>query len=476
MFESFWPTFLLILAPWVLGVSTWILFERRSPLSTLAWIFGLSAVPVVGLIIYFLFGPRRFERRKFRHRLSREATTRAGKSMSQTIVAGSSDEIHHVMHMCEQGIGIVGTPRLATLEFFFDGDSKYRAMVDAIEGATHHIHMEYYIWEPDAIGKRIRDALARKAKEGVEVRVLIDSFGSSSANSRFWKPLRKAGGEVEVFNSMQLWKLTTRLANFRSHRKILVVDGTIGFTGGMNIVEYHAAEFCGAKAWRDTHMRLEGDAVRGLQLVFFEGWHYATGSAPDDAIYLPETAPLPGAAKVQVISSGPDESANIIHKLFVSSIASAKERVLISTAYFIPGEAIFTAMATAILRGVEVHVLIPAKSDVKIVEAATRSYYRDLLELGVKVYEFGPPMLHSKTMVVDDTIAIVGSANVDRRSFELNFEVGAVIYESSVCSQLADAFAKDLERAVPITPEILNSYSFVQRLGHNFARLFSPLI
>ena len=479
MIESWWTFASIGMTVWVLGLSIWILFEKRSPMSTLAWIFGLSVLPVFGILVYFAIGPRRFDRKKLRRRFAKEAARRIGRASTEPVDSEVAHDTFHVMNMCEAAGGVSARPRAATLTLFTTGEAKYAAMLEAIDAAQHHIHFEYYIWSNDEIGRRIRDRLVARASEGVEVRVLIDSFGSSSANRSFWKPLRAAGGQVSRFNALTLRRLGRRLANFRSHRKILVVDGIVGFTGGMNLAEYHSAEFRGDKAWRDTHVRIRGPAVRGLQLVFFEGWHYATGSAPEGAAYFPSAeaqAEDDDAQLLQVVASGPDENRNAIHKLYISTIASANHRVFLSTAYFVPDAPMLAALATAAMRGADVRLLVPANSDVRMVAAAARSYYRELCGVGVRIFEYGPNMLHTKTLVVDDRVTVIGTANADARSFLLNFEVVIAAYRSELCEEMAETFELDLENATEVDELTIDGYGFFRRLGQNFARLFSPVL
>lgn len=381
------------------------------------------------------------------------------------------------MALGEAAVGEAGRPRTADVEIFTDGVSKFDALESAIGAAQHHVHLEYYIWEPDRVGTRLRDALCRRAEAGIEVRVLVDGFGSSNAHDRFWRPLRAAGGDVRRFNALSFNRWQPRMANFRTHRKIAVIDGQVGFTGGMNVSDVHTGQSAGQAAWRDSHLRLHGHAVRGLQVVFFEDWHYAGGDAPDIDPYLPNPdAVLPGQHVAQVLSSGPDENLDAIHKTFFSAIAGATERVFLTTPYFVPDEATFHALTTAAIRGADVRILVPLGGDVPLVAAAARSYYPELLEAGARIFEYGPPVLHAKTLVVDGTLAQVGTANFDNRSFRLNFEVAISLYDAGLCDVLAETFERDLTRALEVTPAQLASASFPSRLGASAARLLSPIL
>ncbi|MCB9597224.1 MAG: cardiolipin synthase [Sandaracinaceae bacterium] len=460
---------------WVVFAAVYIILQRRSAPATMAWILALAFFPVIGIILYALIGPRRYDRRK-----KRRARAHAAVNQATRIEAHPSEDKPHanqLVRLLARTVGRAGRPRRAGLTVYYDGKSKYDALEKAIAEAGRHIHMEYYIWEPDRIGSRIRDGLVKRAKEGVEVRVLVDGFGSSKAHDEFWEPLRRAGGQVRRFNALTLMKWRPRMVNFRTHRKIAVIDGVIAFTGGMNISEVHTAEFSGEDAWRDTHVQLRGEAAKGLQMVFFEDWHYAGGDAPEVDRYLAEVGSLDyGEHLVQIVSSGPDENLDAIHKLFFAAIAGATERVQLTTPYFVPDETTLNALNTAALGGVDVTVLVPEGGDAPFVAAAARTYYPELLETGVKIYELpDPPVLHAKTLVVDD-LAVIGTANTDNRSFRLNFEVVAAIHDRAIADQLSDKLAEDLGRARRITLAALQKAPLYRRLYSSAARLFSPML
>ena len=462
---------------WVISITMWILFEKRSPVATIAWILALALLPIVGVVIYLLIGPRRFDRKKIRREVARQVVRKATTLTEGSRPDPQHDEVNGFITLGETASGAAGHPRTAAVELFFAGQDAYAAIVAAIAAAEHHVHLEYYIWEPDNIGTRIRDALVERAKQGVEVRILIDGLGSAKAKKRFWAPLLAAGGQVRRFNALTPRRLRPRMANFRTHRKIVVVDGRVGFTGGMNVTDVHTAEFSGAAAWRDTHLRLDGDAALGLQLIFCEGWHDVCDQVIEGEKYFPAVRPpRDGDRLVQVMASGPDENYDVIHKLFVAAIAKAERRVFLTAPYFVPDASLFTALTTAALSGVDVRVLVPAKNDLRLVGAASRSYYPDLLDHGVRIFEYGPPMLHAKTMVVDDRLSIIGTANADARSFILNFEVIVACYWPEVCELMADVYTRDLESALEIDKQYVQTYSFGRRLLQNFARVLSPTL
>ncbi|MGE0789039.1 MAG: cardiolipin synthase [Sandaracinaceae bacterium] len=462
---------------WIVIAAVFIILQRRSAPATMAWVLALSFLPLVGILLYLFIGPRRFEKRRRRRARARGAVDRMTRV--DTVVAAletSSDLSRGLVAMIENAVGRAGRPRAGSVEVFYDGRSKYEALEAAIAGAQSHVHMEYYIWEPDRIGTRVRDLLIDRAKNGVEVRVLVDGFGSSNAPSHFWEPLRAAGGRVRRFNELSFARWQPRMANFRTHRKIAVIDGLVGFTGGMNISEVHTAEFKGEAAWRDTHLELHGAIVKGLSMIFFEDWHYAGGDTPDFDQFVPEHDERPdGAVPMQVVSSGPDENLDAIHKTFFVAIAGAQHRVQLTTPYFVPDETLVDCLNAAALRGAKVQILVPEGGDQPFVAAAARSYYPELLEMGVRVYELAEPVLHSKTLVVDD-LAVVGTANADNRSFRLNFEVAVAIHAPHIAQDLARAFDRDLARAKEVTLAECRAMSLPRRLISSTARLFSPIL
>lgn len=461
-------------AVWVIGIAVYIILQRRSAPATFAWVFALAFLPIVGIAVYFWLGPRRYERRRTRRRRAASVIERSAK-MDRDILDAAHHDSQLAKMICST-VGIAGAVRHAELTIFLDGKSKYDALEEAIANASHHVHLEYYIFEPDRFGTRIRDLLVERAKAGVEVRVLVDGLGSSRTQRRFFAPLVDSGGQVRHFNEVSFARWRPRMMNFRTHRKIVVIDGSVGFTGGMNLTEVHSSEFLGEAAWRDTHLRLMGPAVAGLQRVFLEDWLYAGDDAPNADLYLPggEHAPLADRL-VQIVFSGPDENLDAIHKVFFTAIAGATERVQLTTPYFVPDETIQNALAAAALGGVDVVLLVPARGDLPLVSAAAESYYPELLESGVRIFALDEPVLHAKSLVVDDC-AVVGSANTDNRSFRLNFELAAVIHDRAAADELSEAFAKDLAKARPVTREDLDERGFLRRLFSSTARLFSPLL
>jgi cardiolipin synthase len=320
------------------------------------------------------------------------------------------------------------------------------------------------------------------------VRVLVDDVGSSAMKRSMIDAMRAAGIKFARFNPVMLHRIRSRV-DFRNHRKIVVCDGTVGFTGGINICDDYVPDTAATDVktrrahalrghpapWRDTHVRLEGDAVRWLQLTFFDDWQYATGYVARQAEYFPP-AKGTGSHCVQIVASGPDRDFEPIHRLYFAAIGLATSRVLVTTPYFVPDDAILSALATAALRGVDVRILVPRRSDSLVVTAAARSYYDDVIAAGARVYEYQPTMVHAKTLVVDDIFSSVGTVNMDNRSFRLNFEVTAILYGSAHADELAKQFDKDLENAKEIKRHSRERIPLRWRFAEAGARLLSPLL
>ncbi len=471
---------------YVVVLAIWILFEKRSSVATLAWILVLVALPWVGLIVFFFFGPRRMKRRRLKHARARAAVEAAVKLMQDGTSEHALPEGSRALMKMVTAAGEPPPSRADEVTVFHDAASTYDAIVEAIGAAEHHVHVEYYIFEPGVVGRRIADALIERAKAGVTVRLLVDSIGSASLTRAFVRDLRDAGVKFAWFNPMRFARLRRRI-DFRNHRKIVVVDGRVGFTGGINIADDYVERADaltkqprrnrrnGDGPWRDTHVRIVGDAVRWLQLNFFDDWHFATDYVARDPEYFPPPKGE-GTLPVQVVSSGPDRRWEPIQKLYFSCLAIARERVWITTPYFVPDEAVLTALVAAAMRGVDVRILLPRFSDSLVVTAAARSYYDTVLAAGVRVFEYTPTMIHAKTMVVDDELAIIGTANLDNRSFRLNFEVSVVLYSPDEARALAAQFREDAKLSKEIRAHSRDKLPLRWRAAEAGARVLSPLL
>ncbi|WP_240125628.1 cardiolipin synthase [Thermomonas alba] len=450
---------------YLLWLGGWILLQKREPVATLSWLISLAALPYLGFVIYYFFGPQKIvrqRRRRQRHRV-RLPTPEA------------RDETAELQTLAHATTGLAPSTARA-VQLLVDGGSKYPALLEAIAAARDHVHLEYYIYQPDRTGTALREALTERARAGVKVRLLLDAVGSKQASRRFFAPLLAAGGELAWFHPVRPWTLWKRpWMNLRTHRKLAIIDGRIGFIGGINITD-EEDERLREDAFRDLHLRVEGDIVRSLQEVFVEDWAYATERADFvGAVARAMPSPLPGSIHAQLLASGPDSRWEPIHRMYVSAIHAATRRVWLTTPYFVPGEAAMMALTSAALGGLDVRLLVPKKSDSRLVTWCVRSYFDDLLAAGVKVYEYGPRMLHSKALLVDDRLAIIGSANFDHRSFRLNFEASLLFDDAGVATMLAE----QIEREFAFAPRVRADRPqplWTARLPEALARLLAPLL
>ena len=455
-------------AAYLVGLGAWIVLQKREPVATISWLFSLAALPYLGFLVYLVFGPQKLKR----HRL-RRSRNRVDLPRAQEHSLGETGEELARLGMATTHLAPSTAIDVRLLQ---DGAATYAALLEDIRGARDHVHLEYYIYAPDRTGTMVRDALVERARAGVKVRVLLDALGSSKASRRFFRPLLEAGGELAWFHPARFGRVWTRTwVNMRTHRKIVVIDGAVGYTGGINVTD-EENDALRTDAYRDLHMRVTGDVVRGLQLTFVEDWAYAT----EDRAFIASVArampaPAPGGIHAQVLVSGPDSSWEAIHRMYVSAIHAAKRRVWLTTPYFVPGEAAMMALTSAALGGLDVRVMVPKMSDSRSVTYAARSYFDELLAANVKVYEYGPRMLHSKALLVDDDFAMIGSANFDHRSFSLNFEVQMLFHDHGVAARLERLLEAEFAHAPRVRddrPRPLLS----ARLPEALARLASPLL
>lgn len=503
-------------ASYAIIVTGVVLLERRKPTATLALVLALIFLPVVGLIAYLVFSRQRVRRRQ-RQRARRPIDPVEGTRNIASLETLPPDAPPMQRGLVQLALRTAAAPlrRADEVVLLDPPDEAWEATCEAISQATRTLHLEFYIWKDDETGRALVELLAQRAREGVRVRVLVDHFGSFGLSNSHFAPLTGAGGRVAIFGRLRIPIPRARL-NFRNHRKIITVDGCVGFIGGLNVGNeyFHAGE--ARPVWRDTWIRMSGDAVVGLEAIFLDDWLASTGEVVDLEGQQPQQthdidarrptrkprawrrrdererrlraanpfAPLPDrpvmsvGPLLQIIPSGPDiPVGSSIAAQFSAAIASAFRRAWIATPYFVPDEALLLILRTAALRGVDVRILVPdpAKNDARLVALASRSYYDELLEAGARIYEYQPGMLHSKYMVVDD-IAAVGSANMDVRSFHLNYEVTAMFYDARVAERLAEEFEQDLGHADEIEPVDRLRLSLGARFLEGFARVWSPLM
>ena len=451
------------------GLCIWIILQKREPAATLSWLFGLALLPYIGIVVYQIFGPQKISR----HRLRRSKLSIAPLAAYER---KTDDEDAIEIAKLSHAVTHLPLSTARDVRLLVDGAATFASIIEDIKHAKQQIHLEYYIYTPDVTGETLREALIERAKAGVKIRLLVDAIGSSKVKRNFFDSLVDAGAELALFHPSKFGKIWTRTwVNMRSHRKIVIIDGTIAYTGGINITDDENEEV-NSEAYRDLHVRMEGDVARVMQQVFIEDWVYATNKRD----VLSETAVLeitakPGKIHTQILTSGPDSLWEAIHRLHVSLIHTAKKRVWLITPYFVPGEAAMMALTSAAFAGLDVRVIIPKNSDNRLVTLAARSYFDLLLAAGVKVYEYGPRMLHTKALLVDDEYAMIGTANFDQRSFRLNFEVSALFHDPDIAKELEKVVEIDMASA-PRVKEERDRPLFTVRLPEAVARLLSPLL
>lgn len=458
-----------------------VFVERRNPTVALAWVAVLLLFPYAGFVLYLLFGRHIYSERRFRlkgrddqrvlSRIRRQA--RALDERRIEFADPAAERFRPLMRLLlAEDRAVIWTQ--SRVEYEDRGEAHFAAMLEAIRSARHYIHVEYYIIRNDELGRRFIEALAERARAGVAVRLVYDAVGCARVGRHFFRPLTEAGGRAVPFFPGLLGLVNFRI-NFRNHRKILVVDGDVGFLGGYNIgVEYLGEGPLGP--WRDAHLRLEGDAVQSLQARFLMDWNYAAhDSLGLEDGFFPEPRPA-GTVACQVASSGPDTPRLTIKEGFLKLIASAVKTIEITTPYFVPDDSVLDALRVTAVSGVHVRIMIPSKPDHLFVYWATLSYIGSLLDAGVRAYTYDRGFLHAKTCVVDGEACTVGTANWDVRSFKLNFETNAFIYDRGVCNELRRAFERDLEHCTELTLERYAAQGRLIRVKESISRLLTPLL
>lgn len=355
-----------------------------------------------------------------------------------------------------------------------NGASKFEELLKAMEKARHHIHLEYYIYRDDEIGEQIKNLLIRKRAEGVEVRIILDGLGSHALSKKFLKEMQKAGIEVAMFFKVNLPLINSKI-NYRNHRKIVIIDGYLGFTGGMNIGDEYLSRNPKMGFWRDTHLKLTGECVHSLQTIFLEDWKFITGQEINASQYFPLPKEF-GKQLAQVVAGSPGGDWEVTLQIFFTLLTAAEKRIYIETPYFIPDEASLLALKIAALQGIDVRIIVQGIPDHSITYWASRSYLKDLLKAGVKIYKYHKGILHAKVLLIDDNLGMVGSANFDLRSFRLDFEDNVLLYDREFAARLEKDFALDFVDSIEIiTSEFLNR-PYPERFKESGARLLSPLL
>lgn len=468
----------VILALNVVFAVTIVFFERRNPTATTAWLVVLFLLPPVGFALYLFFGQNYTRQRMFvvkehdDRRLLQEIFERQHRSLAarhHPFTTPVAEEFRDTIFLLLQNNQAYLTEGNC-VDVYTRGEALFDELFAAIRRARHHIHLEYFAISNDDLGRAVIRALAERARHGVEVRLFFDAMGSrAGGGSRAaFSELEEAGGKIGVFFP------SFYRVNYRNHRKIAIIDGEVGFIGGFNIGDYYIGEGPLGN-WRDTAVRITGDAVKQLQIRFFLDWNYTTDEHLGiEAPYFPDGGD-PGTTPIQIVSGGPDIRWNPIKEGYLKLINSARESIYIQTPYFIPDDSVADALRIAALSGVDVRIMIPCKPDHPFVYWATLSFIGDMLDAGVRAYTYNDGFLHAKTIVVDRKAGSVGSANWDVRSFRLNFEANAFFYDAAVGAEFVRAFEEDLAVSTEITLEDYQARPIGIRVKESISRLFSPL-
>ncbi|HEY7428602.1 MAG TPA: cardiolipin synthase [Gemmataceae bacterium] len=476
LLSDYWPHLTIALSALDIALIAiflpWILLSKKDSTATVAWCLLVLFLPLMGAVLFWVFGYN-YLLRHVRH----QRGERAGHRKQHPHPDGPphyDERGEHDLGELAERVNAYPVRRGNALTVYHETEAAFAALLDAIGAARHYIHLEYFILRSDATGGRLLELLAQKAKEGVEVRLLFDAMGSLHLKRRMLRPLLEAGGQATAFLPLNPLHSLIRV-NLRNHRKITVVDGRVGFTGGMNIGDEYLGKSPVLGYWRDCFLRLEGPAVADLQRVFREDWEFTRRETLAEEKYAPPQ-PAAGTAAVQIADSGPDQEINTIREIYFLAIVSARRRLWIASPYLVPDNGLFDALRAARYRGVDVRILTLLRPDHYISYYAGLYYAADLLDYGVKIYLYRKGMMHAKLMMVDGRWGMIGSANLDNRSLHLNFEIGCILHDAEQVAQLEAAYQHDLEDAVPLDQHALAQRSLASRALENACRLFTPAL
>lgn len=460
-----------------------IFFQRRSPQTVWTWLLILYFIPILGFLLYLMIGQDYHKSRMFRAKEVdgelKYAARRQEEKIYRKRLRLANPELRRFENLILYNLEVAQAVLTDNndVRFYTDGKEKFRALIDEMKQAKRYIHMQYYIIRYDEVWREIEPVLIQKARQGVEVRVLFDSMGCRGMRGKYWARLERAGVQVAEFFPALLGQFQLRM-NYRNHRKIVVIDGRVGFVGGFNVGREYLGRSKKFGYWRDTHLCIEGAAVTSLAVRFVLDWNYAAKEnlfLEDKLFEIPDYI-RNGHDPVQIISSGPDSQIKAIHDNYLRLIHSARKHVYLQTPYLIPDDSILDALKIAARSGVDVRIMVPCKPDHPFVYWATYSYLGELVQAGAKCYVYDNGFLHAKTLSVDGMVACVGTANMDIRSFGLNFEVNAVIYSERTVQRLERAFETDITKCTHVTRKVYDQRGFIIRVKEQFSRLLSPLL
>src|SRR5690625_320980 len=471
----------------VVGVCLRVIYDTQSVNKSISYLLVVIFLPALGILIYFTFGINYRHRQMYSKNLIdtvklqqqyREQSVKESPEIIQSTETRRADHKARPTRLLHEDYR--PSTRQNKAEILINGEERCPRVKEELRKARHHSHLEYYIYEPDTIGQEIADILMEKAREGVEVRLIYDDFGSRNIRRNLVPQLRKAGVEVHPFYKIKIVALANKI-NYRNHRKIIVIDGQKAFVGGINISNHYINDSAYPTPiyWRDIHLYMSGPVVRSLQFLFMGDWNFcARDNLQPSREYFPRAKAQPDGDDLfmQIAASGPDSDSPVILYSILQAIMLAKQEILITTPYFVPGESLKDLVIVAAKGGITVRLMVPEDSDSRFVNLASQSYYMELLRAGVKIYRYKKGLVHSKTMMIDQEIVIIGTANMDIRSFDLNFEVNAVIYNEEKAAEMRQIFFEDVRDSQLIRIEEWQKRSRWIFFAEKIARLMSPLL
>lgn len=472
----------------VLEILGMIFVEHKKPIRITAWSFVLISMPFLGLFVYMLVGyglgartKRLLKKRNLYNKKYNKSLQKQIEKLSQDKPLDSVQQVYKDLVMLNLNNSNAIYTNDNNLKYFSQGPDMLESLMQDIKNATKTINILFYIFANDKTGKKVRNLLIEKAKQGVQVRVLYDAVGSMTTYKGFFRKLKKAGGKIsEFFPAFLGLKFMNFRANYRNHRKIVVIDGKIGYIGGMNIRNDHMGQKKKVAPWRDCHIRIEGSAVYSLQNIFISDWQLSQKIPEKQEQFLTDdffyAGKFNGNNSLQIVSSGPTENYDRnIEELMLKMVYLAKKSIKIQTPYFVPDDEFKSALKMAILCGVDVQIMIPKKPDKRFVYYATLSYIKELIQMGAKVYRYDG-FLHTKMVIVDDQVVTMGSCNIDIRSFALNFEVNAVMYGENSTARFIEIFNEDITNSEQIDIQFFKKIRLGVKLGMSISRLFSAIL
>ena len=454
-----------------------IFIERKDPTTTWAWLLIFLVLPGLGFVLYLMFGQNLSRQKIFKEKIIYDEKKRMASSQDQLEFSKHSGgyRFSDIQKMNFNNCGAKYTVN-NSVDVYTNGEDKFEQLIEDIKNAKNYIHVEYYIFKKDILGKKIINELTKKAEEGLEVRFLVDAMGSRMLTKKALKKYIKAGGKFSLFFPGILPHVNTRI-NYRNHRKIVVIDGVYGYVGGFNVGKEYINKDPEFGFWRDTHVRIKGDAVDDLNERFLLDWCYASEEKITDYNkYTYDCKDECGDVCMQIVTSGPDHKEEYIKNAYIKIINNAKKNVYLETPYFVPDAPILEALKISALSGVDVRIIMPGKADHFFMKWAASSYIGELLDAGVRIYSYKNGFIHAKTIVSDSGIMSIGTANMDIRSFKLNFEVNAFIYDDRIAIDGENQFRKDMELSDEITKEVYNNRKLLLRIEESLIRLVSPIL